>query len=309
MARIRFKARPLSTRADRKRVLITPEGVDLSVEIATYSQRATAFLLDLMFVTLAMGVIGIVSFFGLGFTIGALGPHGGRLPAIFTFILLLLGFFVLRNFYFLYFELGPRGATPGKRIAHIRVMAASGGALTAESVFARNAMRDLEVVLPAVFLLVHPGGIDGLLSLLGTIWTGVFVVFPLFNRDRMRIGDVVGGTWVVVERLGGLKADLTQDADILVDRHDLVFSAEQLAAYGVKELQLLETVLRRKNGSVMRDVAARIRNRIGWTPSAAENDFEFLDAYYKALRGRLEAEILFGRRQADKYDRAGMSGG
>jgi len=39
-------------------------------------------------------------------------------------------------------------ATPGKRILGIRVAARNGKALTAEAVFARNAMRELEVFLP-----------------------------------------------------------------------------------------------------------------------------------------------------------------
>ncbi len=33
-----------------------------------------------------------------------------------------------------------------------------------------------------------------------------------------------------------------------------------------------------------------------------EGEREFLDAYYAALRGRLETRLLMGRRRKDKFD-------
>jgi hypothetical protein len=52
----------------------------------------------------------------------------------------------------------------------------------------------------------------------------------------------------------------------------------------------------------MRTVAEKVRERLGWegTPPPDER---FLDAFYAALRGRLERRLLFGRRRADKHDR------
>ena len=66
--------------------------------------------------------------------------------------------FLARYGYFLWFELGPRAATPGKRLLGIRVAArpvdgVAGGRLTAEMVIARNLVRDVEVFLPTFFLL------------------------------------------------------------------------------------------------------------------------------------------------------------
>ena len=49
-------------------------------------------------------------------------------------------------------------------------------------------------------------------------------------------------------------------------------------------------------------VAERIRAKIGWTRGPNEGDGEFLDAYYRALRGRLESRLLLGRRRKDKHD-------
>jgi uncharacterized RDD family membrane protein YckC len=60
----------------------------------------------------------------------------------------MLGFFMLRTFWFIGFELGSRAATPGKRLMGIRVVARDGGRLTADAVVARNLIRELELFLP-----------------------------------------------------------------------------------------------------------------------------------------------------------------
>ena len=69
------------------------------------------------------------------------------------------------------------------------------------------------------------------------------------------------------------------------------------------ELQVLEDVLRRMDKPTLRAVAARIRSKIGWTIGPYETDRAFLDAYYTALRRKLEAGLLFGKRRKDKFDR------
>ena len=51
--------------------------------------------------------------------------------------------------------------------------------------------------LQRVKALVDGQGVDAGLMLLGAIWSGVFVLFPLFNRDRLRLGDLAAGTMVV----------------------------------------------------------------------------------------------------------------
>src|SRR5262249_51461634 len=112
-------------------------------------------------------------------------------------IVWLLGFFLLRNFYFTLFECGGRAATVGKRIMGLRVAARSGGVLRADAVFARNAMREIELFLPMVFLLSGGSDIESVIVLCGIAWCAVFMLFPLFNRDRLRLGDVIAGTWVI----------------------------------------------------------------------------------------------------------------
>ena len=48
--------------------------------------------------------------------------------------------------------------------------------------------------------------------------------------------------------------------------------------------------------------AARIRAKIGWAPIEGETDLSFLEAYYAALRRRLEQRMLLGERKAGKFD-------
>jgi uncharacterized RDD family membrane protein YckC len=279
-----------------ERELITPEGVDLRLRLAEASERASAFLLD------AAIIVGVLVVMTIVLVLALIGTKGKGSQAI--VVLWLFGSFVLRNLYFILFELTPKAATPGKRILGLRVAARSGGRLTADAIFGRNAMRELEVFLPLSFLLVRARDVDAWIALFGALWCAVFVFFPLFNRDRLRVGDLVAGTWVVKTPKLKLLRDLaTRDiSNFDGGGRALAFTSAQLDAYGVKELQVLEEVLRRYDAATVRAVADRIRAKIGWIAGAGEGDGDFLDAYYRALRGRLEGRLLFGRRRKDKHD-------
>jgi uncharacterized RDD family membrane protein YckC len=288
------------------RELITPEGVDLRVRIGSAGERAGAFLLDAVFILTAMIIFSLAAVYAFGFMaqLGARQAKQGLAGAV--VIVWLLGLFVMRNGYFLAFELSPRAATLGKRILGLRVAARDGGRLTAEAVIARNAMREIEVFLPLTFLVAASAGavepISGLLVLLGLLWTGGFALFPLFNRDRLRVGDFVAGTWVVRSPRQRLSIDLLDALEAA--RSEFRFTPEQAGAYGVKELHVLEDVLRRKDRKTMAAVAERIRAKIAWRGAPDESDLSFLSAYYAALRARLETRLLFGHRRKDKYDTA-----
>ncbi len=271
---------------ERVRELVTPEGVDLRVVLANASERASAFLLDVAFIVLAL----------VAMTLVAVAVHlaTGAETAEAVDILWVLGFFFLRVFYFTFFEMTPRAATPGKRIIGLRVAKRDGGALTADAIFVRNAMRELEVFLPLTLFATQAQAVDAWISLAAIVWCGVFALFPLFNRDRLRIGDIVAGTWVVHVPKRVLDVDLA-------DRPaSIAFTREALDAYGIRELSVLEDVLRRKDAVTMAAVAERIRAKIDVRDGAP--DGEFLSAYYTALRGRLEQRMLFGRRKRDKFD-------
>jgi uncharacterized RDD family membrane protein YckC len=286
---------PVEPEARFARRFITPEGADLRLVLGSGGDRAAAFLLDILFM-----VVGLIAFTLL---IAWIASSVGLKNAEPWGIAWLLGFFVLRNGYFIAFEAGPRAATPGKRVLGLRVAARDGGRLTAEAVFVRNFLREIEVFLPVVFLAAANAAgdpVQGWVVLMGLVWTGGFLLFPMFNRDRLRLGDIVAGTWVVKAPRRSLAADLAASHD----GGGFAFTREQVSAYGVKELQVLETVLRARDKRTMTAVAERIRGKIGWYKAPDERDDAFLTAYYAALRGRLEHRLLFGHRRRDKFDKA-----
>jgi uncharacterized RDD family membrane protein YckC len=274
--------------------------VPLHLSLGDASERAGAFLIDLLImVGLLVALILLAGVLGLG---ALARSDDGQVEGV--FILFMLAFFALRNFYFAAFELRPRAATPGKRLMKLRVAARNGGRLTAEAVFARNATRELEIFLPLSFLGAKADAVDAWTAMLGLGWCAVFLLFPLFNRDRLRAGDLIAGTWVVKAPRRRLLADLAGQGQWGPAERLFDFTPEQVDAYGVAELHVLEEVLRSRVAKTQAAVAARIRAKIGWTSARDERDRDFLEAYYAALRRRLESRLLFGHRRRDKHDRS-----
>lgn len=277
--------------ADRtlRRPFVTPEGVDLRLELGSAGARAAAFLVDALLIVLLLVLL----------TIGALLLAFASAGEFVT-MLWLLGFFVLRNGWFSLFEMGARGATPGKRMMGLRVVARDGARLTGAAVVTRNAMREIEVFLPLSFLGARTadGTASTALLLASLLWSGLFLFFPLFNRDRLRVGDLVAGTWVVVTSRAKLSHDLVGAAPAQRRK----FSDAALSLYGVYELQTLEEVLRHENPVALATVARTIRSKADIPDDG--DDYGFLADYYAALCTRLESGLLVGRRRENKWDTA-----
>jgi len=276
------------------RSLITPEGVDLQIKLADAGTRAAAFLLDVVFIVTAAIVVTIIVLLG----VGGLGTDEMQ-PLFIVWIILI---FFLRNIYFIAFEAGRRASTPGKRIVGIRVASRNGAGLSVDQVIARNLMREIEVFLPLSIIAARGGtGVaDTLTTVFGLVWALLFSLFPLFNRDRMRIGDLLAGTWVVEAPKRALMEDLSARQDTVAKAFQ--FSSAQLDAYGIAELHKLEEVLRHDDYFALRTVAETIGRKIGSTPQAHEAR-PFLTAYYGDLKAHLERKLLLGNRRADKHDR------
>lgn len=273
------------------RSFVTPEGVDLGIELGSATARATAFLLD--------WIIIIVLLTSATFLIYGFGPAAFQSEIL--GIVWLIGFFVLRNGWFILFEMGRRGATPGKRLLRLRVIARDGGRLTGAAVIARNALREIEIFLPLSFLAVKASqdAADGTMAMFALLWTGIFFLFPLFNRDRLRVGDLVAGTWVVSDARGALGADLAARDQTAPRR---TFTDAALNLYGIYELQALEEVLRLGREDAIVTVAATIRRKAGLPDDG--DDVGFLSDYYAALCVRLERGLMVGRRRDDKHSAA-----
>jgi len=278
----------------RQRTLVTPEGIALRLEIASVGQRLGALAIDLLIIAAALILLLIVTYNAFN--------AAGQSAREAVLIVLFLGLFLLRTGYFLAGEMSARAATIGKRAMGLRVASRDGGRLRFEAIFTRNVLRELELFLPLSLMLmamVTGGTVDGWIYLLGLVWCGVFVFLPLFNADKLRAGDLVAGTWVLRSPRQKLLRDMADDgADT---QPHFAFTPAQLDAYGVKELQVLEQVLRNRDRPTVRAVADRIAAKIGYDRGAA-TDLEFLRAYYHAIRGRLESRLLMGKRRKDKFD-------
>jgi len=271
-----------------RRSFVTPEGVDLKIELGSAGSRAAAFMLDGIF------IIGII--LAVRLLLGSL-LAARQIEAV--DVLWRVGVFILRNGWFILFEMGGRGATPGKRLMGLRVIARDGARLTGGAVIARNAMREIEIVLPLSYFGASLGamflGEDVLLPLLALGWSMIFLFFPLFNRDRLRVGDLLAGTWVVRTVRGSLGHDLVAGKESA----RRTFTDAALGLYGVYELQTLEDVLRGGRNDAIATVAWTIRNKAGIADDG--DDFGFLSDYYAALCARLERGLMLGRRREDKF--------
>jgi uncharacterized RDD family membrane protein YckC len=281
---------PLNERGDRIRQIVTPEGVPIPVELASVSERAGAFILDVTFCLLAVFLI---------VTPIAYLVHAG-ISRIVAIGLISFVNFLIRNLYFLNFEL-MWGATPGKRIMGLRVIDRQGGPLLPSAVIARNLTREFEIFMPVIVMLSLGGVAPGeWAQWLSTAWLLAIGAIPFLNRDRMRGGDLIAGTMVIIVPRQLLMADQAQD------EFHYRFTERELSAYGAHELQVLEQVLRVSSGAaskdILRQIGTRIRKKIGWQGDVPpEMEERFLRDFYTAERAHLEREQLFGRTKIDKY--------
>ena len=271
-----------------RRSFVTPEGVDLQLELGSAGARAAAFMLDAFMMLTSLILVSIAVSYLLD-----------DAKSEILEILWLIGSFVLRNGWFVLFEISGRGATPGKMALGLRVVARDGAPLTGGAVIARNAMREIEIFLPLSFLAFQASheAADAFLVIFALLWTGIFLFFPLMNRDRLRIGDLVGGTWVVQTARTALASDI--GADETIERPRRNFTDATLDLYGVYELQTLEEVLRVGRPEAIATVAAAVRRKADLPDDG--DDLGFLTDYYRALCVRLERGMMLGRRRDNKF--------
>ncbi|TAD86052.1 MAG: RDD family protein [Sphingomonadales bacterium] len=304
-----------SPRGDRReRTLITPEGLALPITMAPRMARAGALMIDVIIILSGLTAFQLLIWWIAGGVLGGTSLDPDRMSqGVLEFLGIVMALFVFCIWYgyFLVQELGPRGATLGKRIVGIRIAARSSARLTPEAVIARNLLRDIEIFYPVVALLVltmlaQSGQDIGMLGWVLTGWFALFLLFPFFNRDGLRAGDVVAGTWVVERPRARLAAVLSAQGAAAARgtsaltgvRYD--FGESALSVYGEKELQTLERMLRDSPPEALQAVHATICRKIGWDPGAGD-ERAFLEAFYAQLRAKLEGDMRFGKRKADKF--------
>lgn len=294
--------------------VITPEGVPLTFRLAPAGSRAAALLLDLLFVSLLLALLGATA----SVTDDATPQH--------TTAILAIAAFAVINFYFVFYELRGQGQTPGKRLMGIRVIDRRGGPLTPRMVFVRNVTRELELWTPLRVLLTSetlgrqsPGWVRGVTL----CWLAGIAMWPLFNRLRQRPGDLLADSLVVEAPTAALQPDVAEritdasDAFVLKptagtvqssDTHHaavFTFSTRELSVYGETELVVLETLLREfpstKRTQAVAAVATAIAQKIQRAEVSATERERFIYDFYVAQRARLERARLLGKTKIDKY--------
>jgi uncharacterized RDD family membrane protein YckC len=152
----------------------TPELVAIELPLAGIGSRFIAILVDYLiwgFVFLILGLLAAI-------IIPALHFFGG-ISANWAIGIILLIVFLLQWGYFALFEAFGNGRTPGKRVAHIRVIHQSGRGINFVEALARNLVRFVDAA-PSFYAV------------------GVIAMF--LSKRSQRLGDMVAGTLVVRDR-------------------------------------------------------------------------------------------------------------
>lgn len=148
-----------------------PEGIALSLRPAGLVPRALAFGIDF---GIRLGLLIVASLATLPFE----GVGAGLLMVI---------FFLIEWFYPVFFELGRRAATPGKRAMGLRVVMDSGLPVTPAASLTRNLLRAADF--------------------LPFLYAGA-VLSMLLRPDFKRLGDLAAGTLVVYDETVHLHGDV-----------------------------------------------------------------------------------------------------
>jgi uncharacterized RDD family membrane protein YckC len=149
----------------------TPEGISFTYELASLSDRAFAFLLDMLIrigIVLVLGFIGLIAW-GVGFK----GFAG----------IWLIIFFVVEWGYYVFWEQLWDGQSPGKRVFGLRVVRAEGHPIGFFDSALRNLLRAADI-LPFTY--------------------AVGAISAFATRHFQRLGDLAAGTVVIREKQRGL---------------------------------------------------------------------------------------------------------
>jgi uncharacterized RDD family membrane protein YckC len=282
-------------------IILTPEGVPLTLKVAGIGVRMAAQLTDIL-LTMA-GAAAILILLAL---LDLTEPH--TLFAIGAML-----FFLTRVPYYVVTELIWNGQTLGKRLMKIKVVSHDGRTLSTHAIVLRNLMKEAEIFLPGTLVLALDAA-SPFLSLIAFAWVVMSFLIPLLNPYRQRLGDLLAGTHVIHLPQPVLLKDLAQQTvPVETEGTRIIFLSHQLDHYGAFELQTLESLLRadtRRMSATAYDshrktlatIIEKIRRKIGYADRVDPADHAaFLQAFYTAQRAHLESRQLFGDRRADKH--------
>jgi uncharacterized RDD family membrane protein YckC len=241
--------------------IATPEGLEVHLTLAGPASRFVSATVDILIQIVLLVAVALL----LGVE-GNAGLGGGGYAVLIWFILS----FAVITFYDVFFEVFNSGRTPGKMLNGLRVVRVEGHPVNFVTSFIRNVIRPIDF-LPSAYLL-------GAVTILAT-------------RKNQRVGDVVAGTLVVREVLGGRRrrvpeAALAAAATGAVGHWDTSrITADELAAVRsfLARRQSLEPAVR---GELARTLAERLRPKLAGAPADLRGE-EFLLALVQAKAGRI----------------------
>jgi uncharacterized RDD family membrane protein YckC len=194
-------------------VIRTPELVEFEFDLAGFTSRTLAWMLDcLIAMSIAMASIWAMSFVGKIF------------QGLANFIIF-IAIFLVQWGYFTFFEWYGGGRTPGKRAMGLRVLQVTGTRIG----FTQAALRNLLRAFDSLPFFYAVGGATALLA-----------------PSRRRLGDLVAGTMVVREKKQKVPSNLEGSTDA-ARPSSLLRLEERLRRASVAERELLlSAALRRE---------------------------------------------------------------
>jgi uncharacterized RDD family membrane protein YckC len=221
----------------------TPDHVSLEFELAGPGSRFSAYVIDFIFSVLL--IIAIIFFAYLGGGLLALRAlaraSGGNLTVSWLWAAVVLVIFLINWGYYVFFEGLGRGSTPGKKRVGIRVIRQDGLPIGLREAALRNLVRAADMLPPPSYIL-----------------GGLVMHFDPLGR---RLGDMVAGTYVVVENFdlaaqGASGAAWAKRVEEGRSRQALTLPRGTVSA---QQLGLIEQFLSRS-----RELSAARRDQLAW---------------------------------------------
>jgi len=168
---------------DESVFISTPDHVSLEFELAGPGSRFSAYLLDFLFSVLIMIALIVITFLsgaaGLRSLFNLFRGDTSWIASWGTALVILL-LFAIHWGYYVFFEALWHGSTPGKKRLGIRVIRQDGLPIGFREAALRNLLRVADMLPPPCYIL---GGL-----------------VAHFDAQGRRLGDMVAGTYVVMER-------------------------------------------------------------------------------------------------------------
>lgn len=230
----------------------TPENVAFGYQVAGIGSRFISTMIDMILIVL----IEVVVMFAMILAMRTFGgdPSTDQLSA---WVIALFGLVAWLFFwgYYVFFEMLWNGQSPGKRWVGLRVIRADGTPVTMSESFIRNLVRIIDF-LPATY--------------------GIGVITMFIDKQSRRLGDLAGGTLVVLDRASVTLEDLSVKRAVHLRPWKTVpldgFPIERLTN---DDLHLIEDFLQRRDQLTHRSqLAIQILNtlytRLGLPPKSVD---------------------------------------